>query len=293
MTIKEKLALSFLGLCAYCYKLQTYIFLLTRKKIIFKENNQPRLIVALTSYGRRVRSCAKYAIMSMIKQKNITIDKVILVLDHDNWTLKKLPWTIKRYIKLGVDVMLTEDIKSYKKLLPVLCKYKNSNIVTIDDDYYYSDNLIKKLYDEYLLNPKKVICAWASVPHIDGNVPSPYLTWEKVGYKNQCQYNYIFPVGCAGILYPPAVFEDEIFNKSVFLKFAPSNDDVWFWIMAIYSGIKHKMIDNSDVVLYPTDLLYQVLHKDSALYKINHKGKEDKDDIHLKHLIKHYNLWFQ
>jgi hypothetical protein len=63
--------------------------------------------------------------------------------------------------------------------------------------------------------------------------------------------------------------------------------------MAVYSGIKHKMIDNSDVALYPTDLLYQVLHKNSALYKVNHKGQVDKDDIHLKSLIKYYDLWFK
>jgi hypothetical protein len=292
MTVKEKIYTSILGLAAYYFKMKTYILLFFLKKRIIEFNDNPHLIVSLTSYGRRVYSCVHFAIMSILLQKNITVDKVILTLDKNNWNPDNLPWSLKKLIKLGVDIFFVEDLKSYKKLIPVLSKYGDSIIVTIDDDYYYSENLIKKLYDKHQEKPNAIICNWAYVPEFIDDCPVPYLSWEKLDYKKQNSYKYIFPLGCAGVLYPAGTLPEEVCNREIFFKLAPSNDDLWFWIMAILAGTKHFMIDNNDVVLYPTDLLYQVSHRNSALYYINHKDNEDKDDICLKNLISHYNLSF-
>jgi hypothetical protein len=241
----------------------------------------------LTSYGRRVRQCAQYAIMSIFMQKGVIIDKVLLALDKDNWNQDNLPWAIKKLSQLGLEILYVEDIKSYTKLLPALSLYPNSVIVTIDDDIHYSTNLIKELYKAHKMNPQAIISTKAKMPKtIDGKLIVSYKEWAIIENKDNCPY--LFPMGYGGVLYPPKALNSEVFNNTVFSKLAPTADDLWFWIMSLLAGTKHTVIDDSKIILYPIDLIYQYFYKNSTLAHDN-IGK-NKNDEQLQLLIDYYKI---
>jgi hypothetical protein len=273
---------------AYFLKIRTYFHLLFKtKKIINSNTEEPHLIVSLTSYGRRVRKCAQYSIMSVLMQKDIIIDKILLTLDKDNWNQNNLPWAIKRLSQLGVEILYVEDVRSYTKLLPALSLYPNSVIITIDDDIYYSNNLIKELYNAYKLNSQTIISTKAKVPKIvEGKLIPSYKDWVLAKDDDNC--SNILSLGFGGILYPPNVLSSEVFNYAVFSKLAPTADDLWFWVMSILAGTKHIVINNSQIIYYPADLIYQYFHKNSALAHDN--IEKNKNDEQLQLLIDYYNI---
>ncbi len=49
-----------------------------------------------------------------------------------------------------------DDIKSYKTLIPTLNIFEGKVIITVDDDIYYSDNMLEEMYKSYLQNPDNI-----------------------------------------------------------------------------------------------------------------------------------------
>ena len=76
-------------------------------------NEDKRIIVSLTSYGRRVESVVYYTLVSLLKQR-LMPDKIVLWLDNDNWCDNNLPPKISKLKQYGVDILYCKDIRSYK-----------------------------------------------------------------------------------------------------------------------------------------------------------------------------------
>ena len=118
-------------------------------------------------------------------------------------------------------------------------QYPDDIIITIDDDIYYNNTMIEELLHYHKKYPKAVITRRAHlVTWIQENKIAPYENW----YKETIRYVGIprmdlVPTGCAGILYPPHLFDTEIFNKKVFMEKAPYADDLWLKLMELYSDI--------------------------------------------------------
>ena len=91
--------------------------------------------------GRRVESVVYYTLVSLLKQR-LMPDKIVLWLDNDNWCDNNLPPKISKLKQYGVDILYCKDIRSYKKLVPTLDLYPNDIIITVDDDVYYSNDLV-------------------------------------------------------------------------------------------------------------------------------------------------------
>ena len=128
--------------------------------------------------------------------------------------------------------MINEFIKSFKKLIPTLELYPNAFIVTADDDIYYPYSWLETLCNYYKGNQKEVICHRAhKIKLNENNLPLPYLKWEHPKKKLVSDI-LIFPGTGGGVLYPPGVFKNEIFNQSVFKKICFTSDDIWFWWMS-------------------------------------------------------------
>ena len=83
---------------------------------------------------------------------------------------------------------------SYKKLVPTLDLYPNDIIITVDDDVYYSNDLVLSLYNSYLNDMDKISCLRASVITFknDGTV-APYNEWLTSKYTGDLNID-VFPV---------------------------------------------------------------------------------------------------
>ncbi|MCR4847948.1 MAG: methyltransferase domain-containing protein [Bacteroidales bacterium] len=246
------------------------LFLQSKEFGISKEkygNNE--LIVSLTSFGQRIHNV--YLTIESIMQQTLKPNKIILWLDQDEFTLESLPTSLRIQQKKGLEIRFTEDVKSYKKLIPALAEYPEDTIITIDDDCIYPINFIDVLYLQHKQHPKDVICPHAHIIEFDETGdPKPYLEWtDSPKDRSRASFSYL-PVGFAGVLYPPHSLHPDVMDRGVFMSLAPMADDLWFKIMSLRNHVQCRTVpiymdifdwitvtnNKSDLGLYEKNILY-------------------------------------
>lgn len=249
-------------------------------------NKLPRdekVVVSLTSYGRRVKKILPLTIVSLLKQ-TYKPDEVILWLD-DSWEKKDLPTKLSKLEKYGLTIKFCQDIKSYKKLIPSLISFPDDVIITVDDDVYYRKNVIEKLIKCHRENPGKVICNDAHFPNF--SEMGEFLSYNKWNYDVFGMDNkFVFPVGVGGCLYKKEYLYKDVCNDSLFMKLAPRADDIWFYFMALLNGTGHIVLPYIENIFIPLDNFYQLMHKDSNLSNSNYR--ESLNDVQIQAIVKHY-----
>lgn len=241
------------------------------------------IIVSITSYEDRFNEL-ELSLYSLFNQ-SLKPDKIILWLS-DKYNLTNLPYCITKYLKNGLEIRFVKDIGSYTKIIYALKEFSNSIIVTADDDIYYPKTWLKKLYLSYIANPNdiQVHRAHKIILDNDNNI-MPYEVWEKHTKEENADYNN-FLTGVGGVLYPPNCFTGEVFRQDLFLKFAPSADDIWLWFMALLSDRKIRVVKNHIKTLTCINLFRQLgIDKSKSLYSVNQKGY---NDVQINNLMKLY-----
>jgi len=248
-------------------------------------NKDTRIIVTLTSYGHRVVDSVSYAIYSIFSQTRLP-DQVVLFLDKKRWNNTNLPRVLKKLQNVGLVIEFCDDIGPHTKFIPALKMFPKDVLITVDDDVYYDENVLKELIDAYTISNKKtIICHKAVIPEKIGGKFTPYSTWKDAStFANP--YSKLSPLGVGGVLYPPHIFSNEIFNVDVFLKICPIADDLWFWVMELNSDIQIKVLYNSCFIFDYINNLEQLNPGSSALHFKN--CSQGRNDIQLYELLKYY-----
>ena len=248
--------------------------------------NHKELVVSLTSYGRRVKDVAPYAIISMMRQ-TYKPHRIVLWLDNDNWCNDNLPAEIKKLQKKGLDVRFCNDTRSYKKLIPALEAFPDDLIFTIDDDIYYPKDLLANVMEAYNCNPDVICCVRGYMLPADSNGQlAQYSTWKLI--KKEKTGRKIFPTGGAGCLYQKRLLHKDITNVALFTKLAPFADDVWFFFMEFLAGTTIKILDIAKRDCISMDSFYQHFHKDSNLSGYN--CGLSQYDIQIRNVMEHYGI---
>ena len=250
---------------------------------ILDKNNKQRIVVSLTSYGRRVKCCSPYAIYSIFRQ-TILPDKLILYLDKTNWSEYNIPKELKELAKHGLEIRYTEDLKSYKKLIPALREYPEDIIITIDDDVFYSPNMIQELFNTNY-SKSAIYCRCARNVKIDQYKKFyPYSLWDRA---NDNSNKMILPIGVGGIMYPPKSLNKQTIKSDLFMSLCPQADDLWFWFMSLER--EHILVKSNLKKDYPIDLFYQKLHSNSSLSQKNFLEGEGNDQ-QIQNLLNYFNI---
>ena len=251
----------------------------------YREKDEPQIIVSLTTYNKRIYD-VHLTIESLFRQ-TIMPNKIILWLAEDEFNEENIPCMLKKLQKKGLEIGFCKDLKSYKKLIPTLKKYSNNIIITIDDDIIYPYDLIENMYREYLKDKNCIYFYRGHKMTFNKNKNiNNYKNWIN-DYQGEEKTFITLPTGIGGILYPPECFDKEIFNEKVFRKIAPRADDIWFKAMTLKNGIKCKKIKISKE--FHKKFINLEEGQDIALCKIN--VSENQNDIQLKAIFDHYNLW--
>jgi len=240
------------------------------------------LVVSLTSYPERFKDL-EISIYSVLNQ-TIKPDKIILWLSDEACSISSLPYEITRYIKNGLEIRFVKDIKSYTKVIYALKEFPKSVIVTADDDVYYPEDWLEKLYHSYAANPEDINVHRAHRVLTESGRIMPYEKWDKHVEEESARFDN-FLTGVGGVLYPPECFIKEVLREDVFLKQAPYADDVWFWVMALISGRKIRVVKNHINTIICTNIFRNICKKETTLYAKNSKGLNDEQ---LENLIKLY-----
>lgn len=240
------------------------------------------IIVSLTSYEARFNDL-EISLYSLLNQ-SLKPDRIILWLSDEIKSLNDLPYEITKYIKNGLEIKFVKDIGSYTKAIYAFKEYPESIIVTADDDIYYPKKWLEKLYHSYIAHPKDIQVHRAHRVKLKDNKILPYEKWEKHVQEESARFDN-FLTGVGGVLYPPNCFLSEVFRDDIFLNYAPTADDIWFWFMALISNRKIRVVQNHIKTLRCTNLLRQILPNRKTLYSINSTGRNDEQ---IKNLMKFY-----
>ena len=193
------------------------------------------VVVSLTTHGVRIYDV--YLAIESIMQGTVKPNRLVLWLSEDEFNDNDLPVTLKNQISRGLEVLFCKDVRSFTKLIPSLRKFPESCIITIDDDIIYDFDLVERLVTSHKLNPDKVCSNRIHKMKLgDDYMPISYMKWDWcVNDYSIDKLNFLTGVG--GVLYPPHVFTQEVFNESVFLDICKYADDVWFNAMLLLNNV--------------------------------------------------------
>ena len=199
------------------------------------------LIVSLTSYPPRISTVHK-TIETLLNQ-TIKPEKLILWLSDEEFPNREadLPEELLAQTTRGLEIRWCNNIRSYKKLIPTLKAYPNAVIVTADDDVYYHQQWLERLYLAYIKNPDCIHVHRVTKFYLDDKgdfaiVKGGQDCWAQPSYLNKL-------VGVGGVLYPPHCFPPDVLDESKFMELAPTSDDICFWLMAAMFGYKVNRVE--------------------------------------------------
>ena len=148
---------------------------------ITENKRDVKIIVSLTSFPERMEDI-QYTLYSLLNQE-FKPDELILWLSQEEFPNKEkdLPQVVLKFRENGLQIKWCENLYSYKKLIPTLKEYKNTNciIVTADDDIYYEKNWLLELYKSHLKEPNCIICHRAHKIKLEKGNIAPYKKSKK------------------------------------------------------------------------------------------------------------------
>lgn len=239
------------------------------------------VIVSLTSYGKKIQQ-VHLAIESIMHQ-TMKPNKIVLCLSDE--FKGNLPIMLQHQQERGLEILFCKDVRSYTKLIPTLCKYPQSVIITIDDDIIYPIDFVEYLVKAYLNNPQKVYFYYGHTIRLDAEkAPIPYKEWKLKRAVGSSLFN--LPTGVNGVLYPPKCFHEDVCKEELFMELCPYADDLWFKAMTLLKGVECEQVERVE------DVKRDFVHLDAAdryaLSTIN--NDKNMNDVQFAKLYKKYNL---
>jgi hypothetical protein len=199
------------------------------------------VIVSLTSYPARFATL--HLTLKSLLLQSVSPDMVVLWIAHQDE--KKLPTGVRKLTSAGLHIMLCDDLKSFKKIIPALTLFPGADIVTADDDVYYWRDWLKELLEASNRHPGDVIAHRTHrIVLDDEGRPRPYREWL-LNIKCIDPDPLNFATGTGGVLYPSGCFHPDVLDINRFMSLCPAADDVWlYWMVRRNGGIERHSNTN-------------------------------------------------
>ena len=160
--------------------------------------------------------------------------------------------------------------------------FPNEVIVTCDDDTFYPPWFLEKIYAAHRESTTEIIAYRCScVKKESDNILSPYSEWKPASKKSPI--NNLFFTGVGGVLYPPNSLHSDVLKREIFMRLAPTGDDIWFNAMALLKRSNKRLVFD-ETYEFPAIIDSQI----DALKTINVDG--GRNDEQLRNVFNHYGL---
>ncbi len=221
-------------------------------KIKVSENSC--VVASLTSYPARFSTL--HICLKSILNQSYPLKKVVLYLD-DFINNEQIPQKILDLRKNGLEIRkIPYDLNCHKKYFFALREFQGDAVITFDDDVIYRRNDVKKLVRSYKRFPGAVNALRVHKIVQDKNSgTASYNLWEKEYTKIHTPDFSLCAVGVGGILYPPKIFPEEIFDVELIKKTCYKADDIYLKYMEDKYNIPVVYVKNS--YNHPVDIAEQ------------------------------------
>lgn len=205
-----------------------------------KESMSKKIVVSFTTHPKRINEACLMLETLFEQKKQADTIKLYLAREQFDNLEKDLPAKLRAYeLEKKLEIIWCDDIKPHKKYFYEMQNNREDIIITVDDDILYSNDMILKLYRTYLAYPHAISTNVAHVmleSKVYGSMP--YVSWIKNYDKLILEPSMnLIAIGGGGILYPPACFSREYFNKEAIVETCLFGDDLWLKAMEIMEGI--------------------------------------------------------
>lgn len=205
----------------------------------FRHDLPHKLIVSLTSYPPRFPHL--HLTLRCLLSQRVCADQVVLWVSYDDFPL--LPEKVLELKAYGLQINQCSDIRSYKKIIPALDRYKDCFIAIADDDAYYPPGWLEQITNAWQSRSNEIVCHRAHKIRLNSDgLPLPYSCWDWVT-KTKYRSTLLFPTGVGGVLYPPGALDPRVVDEALFLDLCPTADDIWLYWMARLNGKEFKLVD--------------------------------------------------
>ncbi len=223
--------------------------------------------MSLTSYPPRFPTLA-LTLQTLLTQK-VKPNAVILWIAHED--RGALPPQVLELTRQGLTIKFCDNIRSYKKIIPLMQEDRELFIVTADDDVYYGSNWLQGLTQAFDASRWEVICYRAHLIRLNQTgVPVEYNKWD-FNIDRETVSDLVFPTGIGGIFYRPGILHSDVVDQERFTQLCPTTDDIWLYFMARRTGAAWRKIGKRRK-FYPW-----VGTQEVALTEINlHGGENDR-----------------
>jgi hypothetical protein len=178
------------------------------------------VIVSLTSWKKRINTVGKTIDSILDKCKPY---KIVLTLAVDEFPklVNDLPQDLIQHAREGVLEIqwVKRNVKSFKKVLFTLDRYKNFPIVSADDDCIYTEDYVKILYDKWLTDKKSI--------------------WT---YKRDTATKIFYFGHGPSCLYPPNCFRNYGLLMLTDQIVDTNHDDIYYGVLAKMMGIPVRQV---------------------------------------------------
>lgn len=244
------------------------------------------VIVSLTTFGKRIDDV--YLAIESIMQGTLKPNRIVLWLSKEEFEGKRLPITLQKQQRRGLEIRFCDDIRSYTKLIPSLHAFPEACIITIDDDAMYEFDIVERLVNTHLEHPDAICSCRIHKVRLDENdKPMGYLKWEWEVEDGEVGSPLLFATGVGGVLYPPHCFPEEVFNERVFTSICAYADDIWFYAMRLLNNTPVVKTVTSETPCYLTVSSSSI----NALSDLNTNSADCRNDTQLTAVFEKYGLY--
>ena len=235
-------------------KLYKLLIFFTRKK----------LIVSLTSHPKRINNLQD-SLESLFKQ-TIQPNKIILWLAEEEFKNKEkdLPeylFSLVNSSKLKIE--WCKNLKPHKKYFYAFKKYPR-NIITVDDDLVYEEDLIESLLYSYFNFPNAVS---ATRTHLMKSSDGKFEKYDNFEFEQnkyiQVPSMRLLATNGAGSLFSPSILKLEYLDEKLIEELCLLTDDLWLKTIEVLSNVPVVQTRRFKKLCYVPN------SQDCALYKIN------------------------
>ena len=212
-----------------------------------KSKREDHIVVSLTSFPKRfpyIGLCLKSLIAQTVKP-----DKIIVYLGSDS-TPDMLTEEMIYFKKYGVEYRFDNELNlmPHKKYFYAMQEYKDSIVITADDDVIYPKNWLKTLYESYKHYPKAVSARRVHQIRFDEKGKMiPYDSWKDQCRSIKIPSKQLIATGNSGVLYPPNCFNADAFDVEAIMQLCLRTDDLWLKCMEIKNDIPVVWVKNWQV----------------------------------------------
>ena len=233
------------------------------------------LILSLTSYKKRFPTL--HLTLRCLMTQSIKPDIVVLWISRDDAAY--IPSEVLDIQQtMGLLIRQTDDIRSFKKIIPSLIEWPDAFIVTADDDAYYPRNWLKELVEKSS-GSNTIVCHRArDAKSIHQGKLELYAAWKFA--SSETTATTIFPTGVGGVLYPPGSLHPEVIRQEIFMELCPEGDDIWLAWMGRLANSRYRLCRQRGEFV-----TWKESHASSLWYSNLTAGK---NDVQIQNMILRY-----